>query len=243
MTVGVALERFIAVTRPHYYNAVVRDSQGQRCRLLQYLLPVTIFSILFNVPKFLEHEVVRPQQGEWFVVPTQLSYNSTYGTYDCASKLIILGILPFTIFSIVNVRIYREVSKLRKRKEKQEANLCIILIFIVLTFFICHSPRLLLNIHEIWTLDQVEHCLHIQQTILGGFPVWAILLGYVSNVLMVINSSANLVIYCIIGANMRKQLRDILCWKYFTILLYSAMFCFVHRSFWMENCHRVSCDN
>ena len=111
----------------------------------------------------------------------------------------------------ISVRIYREVSGLRKRKEKQEANLCIILIFIVLTFFLCQSPRLLLNIHEIWTLDQVEHCLHVQQTLLGGFPVWAILLGYISNVLMVINSSANLVIYCIIGANMRKQLRDILC--------------------------------
>ena len=211
MTVGVALERFIAVTRPHYYNTVLTATSGQNSRLLQYLIPVTFFSLLFNVPKFFEHEVKMPEVGEWFVAPTQLSYNSTYGTYDCISKLIVLGILPFTTFSIFNVRIYKEVSKLKKRKEKQEACLCIILIFIVLTFFICHLPRLLLNIHEIWTLDQVKYCLHIQLTLLGGFPVWAILLGYISNVLMVINSSANLVIYCIIGANMRQRLREIIC--------------------------------
>ena len=209
MTVGVALERYIAVTRPHYYSSVMKENSSYR--LLQYLLPVTLFSVLFNVPKFFEHEVKMPELEEWFVAPTQLSYNSTYGTYDCLSKLIVLGILPFTTFSIFNVRIYKEVIKLRKRKEKQEAVLCIILIFIVLTFFICHSPRLLLNIHEIWTLEQVKFCLHIEMTILGGFPVWAILLGYISNVLMVINSSANLVIYFIIGANMREQLRKIIC--------------------------------
>ena len=212
MTVGVALERYIAVTRPHYYNSVMKESS--RCRLMQYLLPVTLFSLLFNVPKFFEHEVKMPEleeEEEWFVAPTQLSYNSTYGTYDCLSKLVVLGILPFITFSIFNVRIYKEVIKLRKRKEKQESSLCIILIFIVLTFFICHLPRLLLNIHEIWTLEQVKYCLHIQITIMGGFPVWAILLGYISNVLMVINSSANLVIYFIIGANMRQQIRNILC--------------------------------
>ena len=36
--------------------------------------------------------------------------------------------------------------------------------------------------------------------------MWAILLGYVSHVLLVISSSANFYIYCIIGASLRTQL-------------------------------------
>ena len=79
---------------------------------------------------------------------------------------------------------------------------------IVTTFFLCNLPRLILNMHEIFALDSLELC---KATLLGGFPLWAIFLGYVSHVLLVINSSANLIIYCIIGAKLRQQFSSYFC--------------------------------
>ena len=80
---------------------------------------------------------------------------------------------------------------------------------------------MILNLHEMFILDWIHKC---RQSSLGGFPVWSIVLGFVSHVLLVpfvllptftlriplivhhskstqvVNSSANLFIYCAIGA-------------------------------------------
>ena len=123
--------------------------------------------------------------------------------------------------SVLNVRIYTAIKRLRRRNERQEECLCVILVTIVVTYAVCNLPRLILNIHETFNLDQITLCkftdlgtvakkylllltkIFVPQ---GGIPVWAILLGYVSHVLLVISSSANFYIYCIIGASLRTQL-------------------------------------
>ena len=58
MTVAVAIERYIAVYHPLDYNRVVQDSTSHLRRLLCYLLPVIVFSVVFNIPKFFESKVM-----------------------------------------------------------------------------------------------------------------------------------------------------------------------------------------
>ena len=58
MTVAVAIERYIAVYHPLDYNRVVQDSTSHFRRLLCYLLPVIVFSVVFNIPKFFESKVM-----------------------------------------------------------------------------------------------------------------------------------------------------------------------------------------
>ena len=43
-----------------------------------------------------------------------------------------------------------------------------------------------------------------KETALGGFPIWIIILGFVSHILLVLNSMANLLIYCLVGTKFRK---------------------------------------
>ena len=168
-TVGVTLERFIAVNWPHYYNQVIKNVSSHKHRLLQYLIPIILLSILFNVPKFLESQILYDQDGLPYNFPTDLRFDYLYNAlYHCWFRLIFLGIIPFAVISCLNIRIYCAIKKLRKRKEKQEECLCIILITIVVVFFVCNLPRLILNIHETFYIDQIYYCTQEgQDTLLG----------------------------------------------------------------------------
>ena len=46
--------RYIAVHHPLNYSQTSNDSKALRERMLKYLMPVTILSLLFNVTKFFE---------------------------------------------------------------------------------------------------------------------------------------------------------------------------------------------
>ena len=53
--------RFNAVCRPHAYrNSTVGTTTGRR--VASYVVPVVVFSTVFNIPKFWETELVRTKE-------------------------------------------------------------------------------------------------------------------------------------------------------------------------------------
>ena len=147
---------------------------------------------------------------EFYLDVTQLRMNELYVTwYINWARLLVLGLLPFGAISFLNTKIYLAIRRRRKGRRRRDDNLSIVLMLIVVVFLICNLPRLILNMHEITVNQDVNRC---QQTDLGGFPVWSIALGFVSHVLLVFNSSINLLIYCMVGAKFREVFyRSILC--------------------------------
>ena len=101
-----------------------------------------------------------------------------------------------------NSRIYVAIRRRRKGRRRREDRLSVVLLIIVAVFVLCNLPRLGLNMHEITVIDQVNRCF---LTDLGGFPIWALVLGFVSQVSLVVNSSTNLLIYCLVGTRFRAQ--------------------------------------
>ena len=59
-TVVVAMERYYAVTRP--ISAFVDDGGGKWKKVLIFVIPVLIFSIIFNIPTFFEFRVQMTSQ-------------------------------------------------------------------------------------------------------------------------------------------------------------------------------------
>jgi hypothetical protein len=205
MTVGVALERYRAVYYPLDYNRRKQDTTSYMHRFVTLLCPLMVFAFLFNIPKFFESEVIYHKDGnttEIYLDVTELRMNDGYVTwYINYARLIVLGLLPFTAISFLNTKIYLAIRRRRKGRRRPDDNLSIVLVIIVAVFIICNLPRLILNMHEITVIQDVNRC---QETDLGGFPTWSIALGFFSHVFLVFNSSINLVIYCMVGAKFRS---------------------------------------
>ena len=204
MTMAVGMERYIAVNYPMEYTLVVNDASSHRRRLAKYALPITIFSILFNLPKFFETQVVHGEQGSYVEV-TELRMSTTYVTwYHNWARFLILGIIPFTVICFLNCKIYCAVKQRRNiARRKPDDNISVVLMMIVASFVICNTLRILLNMHEITVVDEILSC---RCSHLGGFPIWILILGFISPVLLVINSSVNFLIYCVFGTKFRQVL-------------------------------------
>ena len=82
-----------------------------------------------------------------------------------------------------------------------EDHLAYVFLVIVIAFFICHLPRIILSIHEMWTVNITIKC---AQRGHWSFPIWALIMSQFSHFLLVINSSINCLIYCLLSSRFRK---------------------------------------
>eukprot|EP00095_Tigriopus_kingsejongensis_P009500 maker-scaffold1595_size34508-snap-gene-0.9 protein:Tk09500 transcript:maker-scaffold1595_size34508-snap-gene-0.9-mRNA-1 annotation:"mitogen-activated protein kinase kinase kinase 1-like" len=127
MTVVLAFERYLAVAHPVSYHLSVNDGR-QWARITRYVLPVVIFSTLFNIPKFFElraeevesHSSLELSNGTWFnqthstvrIQPTRLRLDQDYiFYYQNNARLLITGIIPFLALLGLNYGIYEAVAR------------------------------------------------------------------------------------------------------------------------------------
>lgn len=121
-TVVLAVERYIAVSRPVEYHIMVNTSGSSPWRrVLAYMVPIILFGILFNLPKYFELKAILPERnnsdgsnGTNLVqfLPTELRLNEDYAFYYVhLTRFFITGILPFTSLLFLNYGIYRWVDQ------------------------------------------------------------------------------------------------------------------------------------
>ena len=112
MTVAIAWERYVAVHFPIDYNQAMNDVNAIRKRLLKYVGPCFILALLFNVPKLFEAKVeyvaATPNATEYEVElqVAALRTHPIYSAYNNWSRLIVLGIVPFTLLVFFNTKIF-----------------------------------------------------------------------------------------------------------------------------------------
>ena len=128
------------------------------------------------------------------------------------SNLIVQGFLPLISLTFWNCSIHRRIRKSTERlkenldateRTKTEDDLARVLTGIVFTFLICHSLRIILDFHEAIVIKHVQKCNSIGK---NGLALWTYLAMQFSNIFLVVNSSVNMIIYCWINPNFRKQL-------------------------------------
>jgi len=206
MTVAIAIERYIAVYHPLSYKRAMTDVSTHKKRLAAYLVPVTLVSVLFNIPKFLESKLEFTEEGEVYLNLTDLRKSKDYVLfYHHWARLLVVGLIPLTVLSYLNTKIYVVIRRQRRGRRRRDEHLSIVLMLIVFIFVICNLPSFGLNLHELMIVDTIQKC---SGTPLMGFPVWVLIGGFCSNLLLCVNSSANLFIYTCVGASFRSQMFD-----------------------------------
>lgn len=89
-------------------------------------------------------------------------------------------------------------------RRKNEDNLAVIFMGIILIFLICHFPRILLNIYELATIHRSLACELAKKP---QFSLWSLLTISVSHVLLVVNSATNMIVYCVLSRKFRIQFK------------------------------------
>ncbi|TRY70678.1 hypothetical protein TCAL_05430 [Tigriopus californicus] len=241
MTVVLAFERYLAVSHPiSYHNSV--NSGPHWIRITRYVLPVLIFSVLFNLPKFFElHAYESASQRTVLlgngslvnqtllnvqIAPTSLRLNEDYiFYYQNNARLLVTAIVPFFALLIFNYGIYQAVGRRKhglnqvrggnnnnnqslQTNAAEENRQAIMLFAIVIFFLIFNLPRNFLSLNEVLSFAQVK-----EDYMRGckGLALWILLVGTLSHLLLVVNSSMNFFLYCGMSTTFRKELKHRLC--------------------------------
>ena len=142
---------------------------------------------------------------------SELRRSPNYSFYYLGlARIFILGIIPLTSLIYLNWNIYHGVRHSsiiskpgvdRQQRREKELNLAKVLVVIVVVFIICHTFRVIIEIDNMIVSENATACLEANQP---AFSLWSEIVDYLSETTMIINSSANMVIYCCLNELFRK---------------------------------------
>ena len=194
LTVLVSIERYIAICYPLKSAFMCTLPKVRRC-----VLAIFFFSILYNIPRYFEHTL---HETGAYMIKSEISENVVYRyLYMCILYSLVLFLIPLVLLILLNAKLVFALQRGKKQwqtlqvRQKKEQHLTIIPLTIVLVFFLCGTPALVVNIIEAMRP-------HIESE---GFIQFLV----VSNLLVVLNSAANFIIYCLLGKKFRNKLCDI----------------------------------
>ena len=175
----------------------------RRQRLLQYLLSVLVLAAVIDIPVFWELDIYysesKPSVAHMF--PSALRRNKFYSLfYVGCFRLLVLGVIPFASLLILNYKIAkdykrnafvfnirREANGITPKRLALESKMTKTLIAIVVTFLVCHLPRVSLNCMEFYILDNLNT--------LKALPSFMIPIKICNSVFLILNSSVNVIFY------------------------------------------------
>ena len=229
-TLALALERYFKVCKPLSKMSIRRRGiQANKWkRVVKYILPIVVFATLLYTPKFLELKTVDCKKQcytmnsnneanctEKRVEITQLRNDENYVLwYVNVSRFLFDWALPITSLAYLNIRIYLTLKQylhrrhIRNRSQATErpkdVHQAIVLFSIVFLLFMCHLPRVILNIQEFINLLEKKYrpdiyCKPIQY--------WTRIIYPISNFLLKFNASVNFFIYVAFDQNFRNMIK------------------------------------
>ena len=150
---------------------------------------------------------------------TDLFYNHHYNMYYTnLATFLVLEVFPISSLVYYNFKIYKATRSsftdvvghgaTPYSRNRQENSLVRVMIGIVVVLIICHSLRGPVYIYILVRLQTVQDCSNAGNTFIMG-SLWFYLLMTVNYMLLAINSSVNMIIYCCINSKFRRHLLSI----------------------------------
>ena len=203
------VERYIAVCRPlHAANTCTM------ARTKRVILIIFISSITYNIPRFFEYQTKQIWSDDYnrtiaTIEFTEIGKNKVFQeVYFIYTYLIVMFLLPFSLLTVLNILLIRAVNHAKATRHaitsssSKETNLTVMLIVVINVFLACQLPALVDNMMvTIFGLEKLNCSVD-----------W-VRFTTISNLLVVVNSAVNFILYCTVGKRFRKVFIKIFCFK------------------------------
>ena len=196
LAVLVSAERFVAICYPLRSASLCTLPRARRCVFI-----MTITSVIYCIPRYFEYTV----SDEGMLVKGPVGEHELYRyVYSATLYSLFLFFLPLLLIAFLNIRLVIALQRGKRQwrdlqqRQRKEQSVTIIPLTIVATFFLCGTPSLAVNVIEAIN------------------PLIAATSSYVTfmvvaNLLVVINSASNFVIYYLLGRKFRQKLVELCC--------------------------------
>ena len=240
MTVAIACQRFLAVRYPFKYGRKSLHQVPIYVVSVFTLALITIIPIFFeftveygnfdyDYEELAHNETTHTEishnetthnatnevemgMEQLYVFPTDMKMSIEYKVYEAFGGLIIFGIIPFALLACFYIGIYKEIKASNSRtggldsneeNKKKEATLAKTFAAFVVTFFVCYTPQHVYRIYEIILSNQTIRC--------GRLPFSALYALEITQMLIVLNSAINVVIYTAVNNQFRNECKEMIC--------------------------------
>ena len=166
---------------------------------------------------------------------TALYMNRVYTIFDSLIyNLLLAGVIPIALLMCMYSKIYVHIrrhnatmeavmDRTNERERRREAELAGIFGGYVITFLVCHTPRVLF-----FGIVMMLNKESINEPATIPFPPWQLKLFYINPLLVTVNSATNVVIYASLSAQFREECRKVIlgfwqiCCKSRVNIIYSS---------------------
>ncbi|ELT94998.1 hypothetical protein CAPTEDRAFT_215199 [Capitella teleta] len=220
LTVMLAVERYIAICQPFLAAKVC---SVKRARI--FVVSIYVFAFLVRLPAFWEHEVVTrfdtlSNTSISYTKSTELASNVHYLRINpWVVDGILMSILPFILLLVLNVRLIWEVRKSTRYLQatmvasvsapgrsagtikKEELQITVMLISIIIVFFICQAPYVVYT--AIFSINK--------DILSSGSSTGFLIFHQLAIVVLAFKSAVNFIIYCWFSEKFWATLKKIFC--------------------------------
>nr|ANO39061.1 GCR096 [Schmidtea mediterranea] len=199
ITVGLTCERYFAVCFPLKAQFFISMKKSFWCVIL-----ISLFSIFYNVPRWLEEIPMSINNSEHTFVNHSDSTIGFHKFYYSYAYIVIMFFIPLLVLSSMNYMLIRELknSQLyvlndtnkslissKSRRIRSDNNVTRMIVVVVSIFIFCQFPALIYNIKfGIQPANDIS---------------WEII-SEIRNFLVILNSAVNFILYCAFGQKFRR---------------------------------------
>lgn len=213
VTVMLALERYIAVCKPFLAAKLCSVSRAR-----MFIVSIFVTAVLVRVVNFWQYKVHYYSNGNvsvHFLKHTEFSYHQFWHIYALLVDVFLASVIPFVILLVTNILLIQAVRRstryLQRNQlaapkstsavQREELQITIMLISVIIVFFICQAP---------YVIYVAIASMNKNNMMTSGF----FLFKDITMLLLTLKSAVNFILYCWFSERFRATLKRTFCTQF-----------------------------